>query len=238
MFINKGRTVYKKIILVLFVIFIFVSYNSSFTQQNQSECLMLEHIIRFLERNVAQLEIINNVKRYGVDFELNWKTTAKLVRIGATDNLLEAINDNYRNLLPITTFNNWWPFGGIITSSTDDGSSFLANGNLYGFSGYTTNLPINIGDKKILKVKVEKSASCVFTLDKRMLKVIVGANQMPILCNNLSARSREPEFILQGDGVFDYLIPEKLVSNGELQGLGFVFGPGNINNLKISAWFQ
>ena len=79
----------------------------------QGEYLTQQQILNLLKRKVIQEEIIRQVERFGVDFKLDWQITAELVREGATNELLKAIDKNYSDVLRITTFKSWWPFGSI-----------------------------------------------------------------------------------------------------------------------------
>lgn len=229
--------------MLVFCFLLFLPYSLHIQQQiiqpqTHEEGLTLQQILTLIGK-VSEEEIITQVKKYKVQFQLtDWRNTAPLVRSGFSNTLLEAIEEFYIDNVSITNFKSWLPSGGVKTTTMDDGSIFIAKGNLTDFSRFTTLSSFNIGNKRILKVKVVGSANSFFTLDKRMLKVLAGANQQTLLCDDISVRTQDPEFICQIDEIFEYTIPDEMVLNGQLHGLCFVFGPGNINDLKISAWFR
>jgi len=227
----------KRYLFLIFCLYFIFSCRILFAQQEQSGCLSLQQILNLLEQNVKQKDIITQVEKYYVEFKLDWRNAVCLCRAGASDSLLQAIDKNYVSILQIK-FREWYPYGGITIETLEKESFFIANGSLNAYPGYTTTSSFNIGKRGTLLVKIEGSSQSTFTNRGRMLKVIAGLNQAALKCTDENAVSEDPEFIYQGDGTYKYHIPESIVSKGVLHKLGFVFGPGNINNLKISAWFQ
>jgi hypothetical protein len=59
------------------------------------KCLKLEDVIKLLKnKDVVPKSIVKDVAKYKADFKLDTKTTSKLVREGASDELLKAIEEN------------------------------------------------------------------------------------------------------------------------------------------------
>lgn len=233
----KRRFYKHTITITLFFIIALSQISHSQQTPNQNNCLNLQTILNLLDRGVDQNTVINEIQRFGVDFKLDWRTAVSLARAGANDDLLDSIDTNICCDFPIN-FNNWWPYGGIIVARADDGSYIIANGQLNAFSGVTTTDYFQIENRQTLKITIEGSDNSSFNLDQRMLKVFMGPNQQAILCDDINARSRDPEYIFQRDGEFNYTIPDNLVSDGRLNGLGISFGPGNINGIQISGCFE
>lgn len=94
MTILKWNSVLAKTFCAL--IYLIIIWGMAFTlpDQNESRCLTLQQVLNLLKK-VDQKKIIEQVERFGVDFELGRQTTARLVRAGAEDALLEAIEVNY-----------------------------------------------------------------------------------------------------------------------------------------------
>lgn len=199
-------------------------------------------ICKLLEKRVHESEIIKQIEKYKVDFTLSdWKTTAKLVRAKASDTLLEVIDKSF---VPSTRINlkfdsNWSSWGVSIFCNSFDNSYCKINGNSDGFPGYKTVRQWNIESRRLLCIRIENSSASEFIMYNRMLKVFVGMQELVLNCNNREYHSQyDPQFITKNDGVFRYTIPDEIVINGNLIGLGLVVGPGNIRDLQLSAWFE
>jgi len=101
-FIKNNRYSKKIVWGVIFCYIIISSFCLAFSQQ---KCLMLEDILNLLKEKVGQKDIIDQVKKYKVEFELDRQKTTKLVRAGASDELLDIIEKNLKKkeeLLVIT----------------------------------------------------------------------------------------------------------------------------------------
>jgi hypothetical protein len=118
---KHGSTRIKYQLISAFLLLMWVSM-SSFAQQN---CLTIQNIQNLLEKKVDQLEIIKLIEKFGVDFELDTKTTTKLVRAGASDALLEVISQHL-----CTDLNIIRP-----TDGQECGSSVKVEGKSKGFPG-------------------------------------------------------------------------------------------------------
>ena len=185
------RMLFPKILLVLTLVLIGVlTYEGTLAQTSQSNCLNLDQILILLQKQVPQDNIIEQVQRYHVQFKLDSSSTEKLRSAGARENLLDAINMNYYALPPIIPiipiiFSDWSPYGEIeINVSTDDQNSFVATGTPNSYPGFTTNSPFRIGDRRTLVIRVNGSGNCVFSNQRRMLKIIAGSKQRPLYCND------------------------------------------------------
>jgi hypothetical protein len=198
--------------------------------------LPLESVLQLLQKSVVQDTIISTVQRYGVDFKLDWRIAVSLARAGASDHLLEIIDNNFRDILRIN-FKNWYPYGGCNRDIAPDGSYIVVSDTTNAFPGVSTTDVYPVSAFHTLCIRVENSTFSVFTLGNRMLKVFRPPDRT-IPCNDAAALSADSDFIIKADGVFEYNIADFLDANGQLHGLGFAFGPGNFTNLKISAWFQ
>lgn len=88
--------------LLSFCFYFVLVYGTLFAQEKeeQNNCLTLEQVVGLLEKNVDQAEIIKQVKKFGVDFDLDRKATTQLVRAEAIDGLLEAI-EKYTCAAPV-----------------------------------------------------------------------------------------------------------------------------------------
>jgi len=85
--------------LIFFLSLLFIAPNLP----AQQKCLKAEDVISLLKKKIGQKDIVKQVERYGVDFDLNRKTTVKLVRAGAGDVLLDAIEKHRCGELVITS---------------------------------------------------------------------------------------------------------------------------------------
>lgn len=135
-------------------------------------------------------------------------------------------------------FIGFYPYGAIKFQPTSDGLKFQVKGENSSYSGYTKASPIDIGNKRTLMVKVKNSNDSVFSNMNKMLKVIVGINDLGLRTIAEEYLTDDPEFIIKADGEFAYTIPNDVVKDGKIQKIGFVFGPGDIKNVEIEAWFQ
>jgi hypothetical protein len=79
-------------------------YHEASVQQEASSrrSLTADQIIDLLKNKVKETEIKNQIAKFKVDFDLTPESTAKLVRAGAGDELLEAIKTNRSGELVIT----------------------------------------------------------------------------------------------------------------------------------------
>lgn len=237
----------KWILIILFFCNLSCSILKVQEKTNQTICLDVQTIENLLDNDVPQEKIIKEISRQGVQFELDdWRTTAKLVRAGANNTLLESIEEHHCNNMPIIIpFRSFWFYGVSDTSIifADDGSFVVKEINsATGIYCYTFR-SFNIEKRKILKIKVEGSHKCNFIKnnnpnENKMLKVHAGPTLKVLTCENKEVLSPDPNFITQKDGVFKYRISKEIICNGELQGLGLLICSGYIKNLKISAWFQ
>ncbi|HEB35871.1 hypothetical protein LCGC14_0843930 [marine sediment metagenome] len=94
---KENLSLVKKLLVLAFCFLLMLLSGSLFAMQEkkQIDCLTLEQILNLIKKEVYQSEIIKQVKKYGVNFKLDRKITAQLVRVGANDSLLEAIEKNY-----------------------------------------------------------------------------------------------------------------------------------------------
>jgi len=93
----KHKVYFFKKVLIISLYFQFILVQGilfSQEEKGQNECLDLQQVLGLLEKNVDQTRIIDQVKKFGVDFELDTKVTTQLVRAGANDNLLEIIENS------------------------------------------------------------------------------------------------------------------------------------------------
>jgi hypothetical protein len=139
--------------------------------------------------------------------------------------------------LPIR-FTGFHSFGSIQITTSSNRDSFSVSGASNGYSGYTKIFSFQVGARRNLMVRVTNSDNSNFVNMNKMLKVIASVQDIGLRSTANDYISDDPEFIYKGDGVFTYSIPDSLVLDGVINKIGFVFGPGNINNLKIEAWFQ
>ncbi|MEW6617849.1 MAG: hypothetical protein AB1422_00610 [bacterium] len=150
---------------------------------------------------------------------------------------LSLIIDEKAKPVPIRCV-GFYPFGNIKIQPSPDGSYFVANGLSSSYRGYTKAGYFEIGERRTLTVRIEGSNKSEFFNMNKMLKIIVGVEDFGLHCEDGNVRADDPEFIYKADGTFSYKIPEKVVSNGVLRKVGFVFGPGEIKDLKVTAWFE
>lgn len=220
----------------LFLLLI-LPYSELASQGSPGQCLSMQQILNLLGGKASSENIISQVKQYHVQFKLDWRSAVTLARSGADDALLEAIDNNFCAPQPIY-FREWYPYSDLNVNVSADKKSLTINGQYQNFPGYTTQSVFEIGERRTLVVNVGNTTQSIFSNDDKMLKIIAGANQTTLICKNSNALSSTREFIYRSDGSFEYTIPDNFVQNGRLTGLGFVIGPGSINNLMISISFQ
>lgn len=124
MFIFKPHIrLVKSLVVLFFCFFLTIPWFSSFTQQ--TDCLTLQKILDLLGKKIEQQKIIEQVEKYGVDFNLDNKISIKLVRANASDSLLAAIERHYCAELTITS----------PTDSSEHGEMVRVRGNSRIISG-------------------------------------------------------------------------------------------------------
>ena len=122
--LSKLRKKFFKVFIVLSISFP-LSMSCFLSAQEQNKCLTMEQIVKLLEKDVEQEIIIENVKKYGSDLKMNTETISKLVRAGASDQLLKVIENH-----PCTALSITFPENG-----TECGSATKIEGTSKKFSG-------------------------------------------------------------------------------------------------------
>jgi len=87
----------RRVIIYAFTLFSFVISGHDGTAQQESSSrkpVTLDQVVNLLKNKVNEAEIKKQIAQFKVDFELTSESTAKLVRAGASDELLEAIKTN------------------------------------------------------------------------------------------------------------------------------------------------
>ena len=201
--------------------------------------LSYSDIVDAFEKKLPEQELITKIEEQKVDFYLKSSDSADLLLNGASDQLIKAIETNRSiDKLPIT-FNGWKPFGTIAIAPWENHSVVLCRGSSNVYPGLITRRTFNIGNRRVLVVKMEKTGKSSFTDQNKMLKVCVSESDEAIKCATESLQVPDDrEFVIKQNGEFRYRIPESLILGGTIKKLRFQFGPGRYKTFRISAWFE
>lgn len=201
--------------------------------------LKYSDIITSLEEKVPEPELVQQIEKRKVDFELTESDSVKLVLNGAGNKVLRAIIANRMIIkLPIT-FNGWQPFGDIAIAPWNKNLTVLCKGTSCGYPGLTTPKTFDIAKRRTLVVKIEGSEASTFTNQSKMLKVFASEKNETLHCITDSLLTPDDrDFVIKKDGEFRYRIPDWIITGGALKKLGLQFGPGQYKTFKVSAWFE
>lgn len=97
--------------LLCFFIFLMVGTSSAQQDNKSNTCMSLKQVTNLLEKEVSEKEIIKQIKLYKVDFAADRKSISLLVRAGASDELLEAIEQNQCKDITIISPSNGFECG-------------------------------------------------------------------------------------------------------------------------------
>jgi hypothetical protein len=209
----------------------------------QTKPMTLDEIalsLQKLKKKQSQSKIIDQIVMLKVDFELTEAAIIRLAHLDASDELIKAIKENRLTNYLVIKFTDLRLFGDTVRMSLlENETKIRVIGNSSSYPGFTICGDWKIDKRRSVCVKIEESATSIFSNHQRMLKVFVSNYDRPLRCTTESIlASEDKEFIVKGDGEFHYVIPEELVKDGKLTKIGFSFGPGEYNGLKMSAWFE
>lgn len=196
-------------------------------------------IVNSLDKKLSETELIQQIERQKVDFELTSSDSFNLSLNGASDQLLHAIITNRMIVKLPVTFNGWQPFGDIAIAPCNKNANVLCKGTSNAYPGLTSPQTFILAKRRTLVVKIEGSEASTFTSQNKMLKVFASESNEALQCTVDSLLTPDdPEFVIKKDGEFRYRIPESIIIGGRLKKLGFQFGPGVYKTFKVSAWFE
>jgi hypothetical protein len=98
------RSVQLRYITSAVILLLVLSTSQQHTAAQQS--FSLEQVTSLLEKKVAEAEIVKQIERYKVGFELTTENLRTLIRAGASDELLKVIEINLDHDLIITSPKN------------------------------------------------------------------------------------------------------------------------------------
>ncbi len=110
--IRKTLSVSRYLVIVTLLTFwVAATLHDVYAQQQFS----VDQIVKLLESSVGEEEIIKQIERYKVDFQLTADITRRLIRAGASNQLLDFIDRNAHRELRVTSPTEGEGVGRIVT---------------------------------------------------------------------------------------------------------------------------